>query len=219
MADNTEIIEKTGALKLLTEKDRQMLKKYGSKLGSSVCFVLRHHPEKIGVAMDKKAWVSVDELICKFNEHNSRKNFYLSLPVLMEMVRTDNKQRYGLMVLKEELRIRCRQGHSIPWLEMDYREEMPPEVLYHGTVDGFLDSIWAQGLLPMERQKVHLSRDSSTALTVAKRHHEYGQPVVLKVDAKRMKEEGFVFYLSENNVWLADRILPEYLTILESTDE
>lgn len=65
--------------------------------------------------------------------------------------------------------IRCRQGHSIPWLEMDYRKTDPPALLYHGTITAFLDSIMAEGLKPMSRQHVHLSWDVSTTMKVAQR--------------------------------------------------
>lgn len=219
MVDNSEIIEQSGALKLLTDKDRMMLEKSGRKLGSTLCGVLRHHPEEIGVAMDKQAWVNVDELIHKFNAYNSRKKFYLSLPVLMELVRTDDKQRYGLKGAGTEMMIRCRQGHSIPWLEMDYRVEVPTGILYHGTITTYLDSIMDKGLLPMERQKVHLSRDIPTAKKVAARRWSKGTPVILRVDTPQMVSDGVTFYLADNDVWLTDYVAPKYLTFLMKADD
>lgn len=213
MVDNQEIIEKTGALKHLTEKDLEMLRKNGRRLGSALCNVLRHHPERIGVAMDKQAWVDTDELIYKFNEYHHSKKFYLSLPVLMEVVRIDDKQRYGLRQMGTSLMIRCRQGHSIPWLEMDYREEIPPEILYHGTITTYLDSIMEKGLLPMERQKVHLSKDIPTARKVARRRKSKGIPIILQVDTALMAKDGVIFYLADNDVWLTDYVDPKYLTM------
>lgn len=214
MVDNSEVIEKTGALKYLTDRDLEMLQKTGRKLGSTLCMVLRHQPEHIGVAMDKQAWVNVDELIRKFNEYNSGRKFYLSLPVLMELVRTDDKQRYGLRQMGTNLMIRCRQGHSISWLEMDYREEIPPQILYHGTITTYLDSIMDKGLLPMERQKVHLSKDISTAKKVAARRSSKGNPVILQVNTALMTADSVSFYLADNDVWLTDYVDPKYLMLL-----
>lgn len=215
MFDNMEIIEQTGALQHLTEQDLAVLKKSGSKLGSALCFVLRHEPESIGVAMDKQAWVSVNELIEKFNAGRTGSKMPLNLPMLMEIVRTDNKQRYGLKFSGRDLMIRCRQGHSIPWLEMDYSVEKPPVILYHGTICPYLEKIMKEGLCPMERQKVHLSIDIATAETVAGRRKKEGTSVILQVDTKQMAADGIIFYLSDNDVWLTDYVDPKYLSLRE----
>lgn len=215
MLDNMEIIEQTGALQYLTEQDLAVLKKSGSRLGSAICFVLRHAPESIGVAMDKQAWVNVSEFIEKFNAGKTGQKMLLNLPMLMEIVRTDNKQRYGLKGEGEHLKIRCRQGHSIPWLEMDYSVERPPVILYHGTIRPYLEKIMKEGLRPMERQKVHLSIDIATAETVAGRRKKDGIPVILHIDTKQMDADGITFYLADNDVWLTDYVAPKYLTIRE----
>lgn len=214
MLDNTKIIEETGALYNLTDEDRKMLKRQGTRMSSRMCGVLRHEPEAIGVTMDKQAWVSAEEFIEKFNKVYGGK-YYLNLPVLMELVRTDNKQRYGLKWEGDVLMLRCRQGHSIPWLEMDYRVEIPPEILYHGTVSAYLPSILKEGLKPMSRQKVHLSADVSTARSVAGRgkRKELGMPVILQLETGQMAKDGVVFYLSDNDVWLTDYVDPKYLSV------
>jgi len=38
----------------------------------------------------------------------------------------------------------------------------------------------------------------------------YGKVVILEVDAKRMYEEGYLFYLS-NGVWLTDVVPKEFI--------
>lgn len=165
--------------------------------------------------MDRQGWVNVSELIEKFNARNQGKTFYLNLPVLMEVVRTDNKQRYGLKGTGDEMMIRCRQGHSIPWLEMDFMKEKPPAVLYHGTISTYMGEIMQEGLLPMNRQKVHLSVDIATAKNVAARRKMKGTPVILQVDAEQMAEDGVTFYLADNGIWMTDYVETKYLTMLE----
>src|SRR6185503_15099256 len=71
--------------------------------------------------------------------------------------------------------------HSID-VELELAPAVPPDVLYHGTVDRFVASIRAQGLVKGERHHVHLSADVQTAKQVGGRR---GKPVVLTVAAGR----------------------------------
>ncbi len=60
----------------------------------------------------------------------------------------------------------------------------------------------------MERQHVHLSYDSATAAVLGARS---GKPVVLRVLAFKMHEDGFAFYLAPNGVWLTNEVPPGYI--------
>jgi putative RNA 2'-phosphotransferase len=60
----------------------------------------------------------------------------------------------------------------------------------------------------MGRQYVHLSRAEEIAMAVGKRH---GEPIVLCIAAKMMHEEEYKFYLSENKVWLVDKVSIKYI--------
>lgn len=64
------------------------------------------------------------------------------------------------------------------------------------------------GILKMNRQYVHLSADADTAKIVGKRH---GKPVVLVIDTKKMAEDGYTFWLSDNGVWQSEDIKWEYV--------
>ena len=44
-----------------------------------------------------------------------------------------------------------------------------------------------------------------------------GRPVVLEVDARVRRRDGHDFYLSENGVWLVERVPPRYLRRLWGT--
>jgi putative RNA 2'-phosphotransferase len=80
--------------------------------------------------------------------------------------------------------------------------------LYHGTATRFVESIMQQGLQKQQRQHVHLSEKLETATAVGARH---GKPTILIVDAKQMYQDGFLFYKSENNVWLTDFVGVNYI--------
>ncbi|WP_182871512.1 RNA 2'-phosphotransferase, partial [Rhodopirellula sp. JC639] len=110
------------------------------------------------------------------------------------------------------LRIRASQGHSVSGVELNLEQKTPPEILYHGTVAAFLDSIRVTGLQKRSRHHVHLSPDEETATKVGSRR---GKPIILRVAAEAMHRDGHQFYLSANGVWLVDAVPPTYLTFPE----
>nr|WP_304709632.1 RNA 2'-phosphotransferase [uncultured Acetatifactor sp.] len=162
--------------------------------------VLRHKPEEGHVTLDEHGWADVEELlagICSTGRKMDR-------DILEEIVATDKKQRYSFS--QDKKLIRANQGHSIP-VDVELKEQEPPEILYHGTAEAFLDAINAEGLKPMSRLYVHLSKDVETAVKVGKRH---GKPVVLQIRSGEMHRDGQPFYLSENGVWLTKKVACGY---------
>jgi putative RNA 2'-phosphotransferase len=155
---------------------------------------LRHDPDRLGIELDANGWVEVDVLLKALE----RQRFQLTLHELEEVVAKNDKQRFAM----RDGKIRANQGHSID-VDLDLEPTDPPPVLFHGTTDRFLDGIRDEGLKAMNRHDVHLSTDRWTAVGVGSRR---GKPVVLKIDAARMAEEGHVFYESENGVWLTDHV-------------
>jgi putative RNA 2'-phosphotransferase len=124
------------------------------------------------------------------------------------VVETNDKKRFIFSVDMEK--IRANQGHSIQ-VELNLQPVTPPVILYHGTAERNIASILEKGLLKQERHHVHLSADTETAINVGKR---YGKPVVLEVAALEMSLKGHKFYRTENNVWLADAIAPEFIKVI-----
>jgi putative RNA 2'-phosphotransferase len=172
------------------------------QMSKFLSFVLRHQPETIHLNMDKNGWVDIDELI---NNANKYKNWRLDKEILAEIVKTNDKQRF--IIDNEKNKIRANQGHSIK-IDLAIEPKTPPDELYHGTAARFLESIMENGIKPMRRQYVHLSRTVEIAENVGKRH---GTPIVLYINTKAMHEKGYTFYLSENRVWLVDYVPKEYI--------
>lgn len=172
------------------------------KLSIFISLVLRHKPDAAGIKLDSHGWADVTELINGI-QHTGRE---IDMSVLEEIVRTDEKKRYSFN--EDRTKIRANQGHSIP-VDVGLKEAMPPEFLYHGTADRFEDGIMKEGLKPMSRLYVHLSKDVDTALNVGRRHGNH--PVVFRICSRRMHEDGVRFYLSENGVWLTKKVPPEYI--------
>ena len=162
---------------------------------------LRHTPERIGIKLTEGGWVAVDELLAAC----AKDNFTLSRNQLNEVVEKNSKKRFSFDPTGKL--IRANQGHSVE-VHLQLEPQVPPEVLYHGTGRGAVESIIHTGLSKMSRHHVHLSIDIATARNVGKR---YGSPVVFAVDSAAMYGDGYQFFCSDNGVWLVDCVPPQYL--------
>ncbi|MBQ6867908.1 MAG: RNA 2'-phosphotransferase [Clostridia bacterium] len=168
-----------------------------------ISLILRHKPSEIGIELDEHGWANVAELIEGINKKQP-----FDMAQLEEIVASDDKQRYSFN--EDKTLIRANQGHSIP-VDVELKESLPPDILYHGTGEKYVSSINDMGLIPKSRLYVHLSKDMETAVNVGKRH---GKPVIYIVDSKKMAADGYKFYLSVNNVWLTKKVPVEYLRII-----
>ena len=171
------------------------------KISKFLSYHLRHHPDKIGLELAPGGWVAVEELLAACKKHR----FGLHRAELEEVVANNDKNRFSFDSTGKL--IRANQGHSVE-IDLQLQPTTPPDVLYHGTGHRAVESIMDKGLCKMSRHHVHLSTDIATATAVGARH---GRPVIFTVDAAAMHKAGYMFYCSENGVWLVDSVPPEYL--------
>lgn len=169
-----------------------------TQISKYLSLILRHQPQSIGLVLDPHGWANVDELLNK-----SKLKF--SFQQLIEAVENNDKQRFILNT--DQTKIRANQGHSIK-IDLDLKPQTPPNILYHGTVDKYLDNIRLEGLKKMSRNHVHLSKDVETAQKVGSRR---GSAIILKIDAATMNSDGILFYYSENGVWLTYNVPTKYI--------
>lgn len=176
-----------------------------NNLSMYISYLLRHNPDDAGLHMDVHGWVDVQELI---DGVNAKGKYRLSRQTLDEIVASDEKGRYRFN--DTGTGIKACQGHSIEWIELELTYCEPPEFLYHGTTTQALGKILASGAVSrMKRHAVHMQADEKPAWKSARRWHL--TPVVLKIDARRMYEDGARFGVSENNVWCAESVPVEYI--------
>ncbi|KAK0403525.1 hypothetical protein QR680_016973 [Steinernema hermaphroditum] len=142
-----------------------------SRHSKFLSLVLRHKPEAAGIALDANGWADVLELLAALH----RRNRPMTRPQLEQLVAGCPKQRFAFS--EDGTRIRANQGHSVG-VDLQLTPLRPPELLFHGTVPRFADSIRRDGLQKMNRHHVHLSEDRETASTVGRRR---GTPTVLTI--------------------------------------
>ena len=178
----------------MDEKERKKISKFLS-------LVLRHQPETIGIELDAAGWVDVDVLLPAMSYHNPD----IARETLEEVVRTNDKARFAFS--EDGTRIRANQGHSVE-IDLGYQPALPPEILFHGTSQQFVESIAGEGLIKMKRHHVHLHVNVTTSTAVGQRR---GKPVLLKVRALEMHQAGHKFFVTPNNVWLTDHVPASYI--------
>lgn len=172
------------------------------KLSKEVSYALRHAPWEYELGLDDEGWVDIRQLLssmCECNEWQelNEKDFYV-------MMEKSDKKRHEIV----NGRIRALYGHSIPQRILK-EPKAPPEILYHGTARSFIEVIKEKGLLPQNRQYVHLSVDTETALKVGKRRDD--ETKLLRVQALKAWAEGIKFYIGNDKVWLSDTIPSKYI--------
>ena len=173
------------------------MSKQHSEISKFLSFVLRHQPDAIGITLDLEGWTDIATLIAAAANDGKQ----LDRDMIHAVVASSDKKRFA--VSEDGLRIRAVQGHSTDAVDINYVAKLPPEFLYHGSATRFMESIQKHGLLPGSRQYVHLSQDELTALAVGQRH---GKPMVLKIKALLMHEQGYKFFQAENDVWLTSAV-------------
>ncbi len=178
-----------------------------SKLSVFLSYVLRHNPEAIGIkSMDKHGFVRVDELIDAINK---KSKYSITREVLNVIVKEDGKQRYAFD--ETGSKICAVQGHSIPNVEPVLAWKEPPALLFHGTTMQAYGLIVSSGVISkMTRHHVHLQELESKAWQSAKRRKDC-TPIVLKIDAAQMHQDGYSFGQALNGVWCAESIPVEYI--------
>lgn len=176
------------------------------KLSKEISYALRHAPWEYELELDSEGFVPVNQLIQAINESGSYDRPII-ISDLEHIIEFSDKKRHEIQGDK----IRALYGHSVP-KHISKDAVIPPDILYHGTSHKALNSILSAGLKPMNRQYVHLSVDTDTAVQVGKRRDT--APVILRIDAHKAHTDGVSFYKGNDKVILADNVPKQYIKIL-----
>ena len=176
------------------------------KLSKELSYMLRHVPWEYELELDEEGWVDVDLVLDALSKGGFND---ISVTDLMLVIDQSDKRRHEM----RDSKVRALYGHTTPnVIRKDVVKLEQP--LYHGTPSEATSIILETGLLPMQRQYVHLSIDVETAIIVGKRKAK--EPVLLEIDIIKAQENGVVFYKGNEKVYLADSVGAEYIRVVES---
>ena len=99
------------------------------KLSKFLSLILRHKPETINIKLDKNGWANVAEIL---------RGMKIDFATLEKVVAENDKQRFSFN--EDKTKIRANQGHSVK-VDVELVEKIPPEILYHGTIEKNLESL------------------------------------------------------------------------------
>ena len=172
-------------------------------ISKTVSYALRHKPEEFNLKLDKEGWVDFDVFCKALAEHKPAT--YVDKETIEKIIAESEKKRFELV----DGKIRATYGHSIS-TKIEFKESIPPNILFHGTSHKAYDLICKEGLKPMNRQYVHLSVDAATARKVGSRHDR--NPVILVIDSPKMYSDGFKFFHSANDgTWMCESVPAKYI--------
>ncbi len=87
------------------------------QISKFLSYILRHHPEAIGLTLDVNGWADIDELLAKAGQHGE----IIDKHLLYEVVSQNDKKRFTIS--DDGMKIRAEQGHSTKQVDIEYIEK------------------------------------------------------------------------------------------------
>ena len=159
-------------------------------ISRTITKILRHKLNTI--KHDESGFVLVSDLIKKIPK--------LTINSLKDIVKTDNKNRFDIKEINNNLYVRANQGHSSGILNDDKMFETindPINGCYHGTYSDKVDLIVKNGLSIMKRKHIHIA-ESDDSISGKRKNCN----VKIYIDTEKAMNDGIKFYKSSNNVIL-----------------
>ncbi|MSS70150.1 MAG: RNA 2'-phosphotransferase [Candidatus Latescibacteria bacterium] len=169
-------------------------------LSKMLSLMLRHRPEEFGVEVDRYGYADLNAVLVALQDRSPS----VTMEDVEHLVYEAEKQRFEI----ENGRIRARYGHSIP-IEIDREPVEPPEFLYQEVFAEDLGMVKREGLVPRDRQYVHLSFDPHRETRQGRRG---GPQVVVRVRAREAHAAGLAFYDCGPTILTAE-VPPAFLDI------
>ncbi len=178
------------------------------RIGRTLAAILRHG--KFDPDMDDQGFVSMQEVVALVRGRHTYMN-WLRPRHIEALIQTDPKGRYETSGGD----IRATYGHTIPLdLNLD-NVDIPPELFYPVSPDD-VERHLAEGILPTDRNMVHLSlgyRDAVRAGSV-----RYEEPVILVVDTGMCIEMGSDIGRAAKTVFLCRSVPSDAVDVADPED-
>jgi putative RNA 2'-phosphotransferase len=175
--------------------------RHAEHLSKMLSLMLRHRPEEFGVEVDRHGYADLGAVLAALQDRTP----VTTMEDIEHLVYEAEKQRFEIA----GGRIRARYGHSIP-IEMDRAPVEPPEFLYQEVSEGDLGAVKREGLVPYDRQYVHLSFEPRRERDRGGRRR--GLEVIVRVRAREAHAAGLAFY-DCGPTMLTERVPVDFLDI------
>jgi putative RNA 2'-phosphotransferase len=173
--------------------------------------ILRHFPDRFGLMMDSRGWVDIREMVESIRKR--RPLLQWLRPYHIEaLVETDPKGRYQI----DGGMVRATYAHTVD-VDLSDLPEAEVDELFFPVTEEELDIILEQGIMPTDRNKVHLSGGIEKAMEAGKVRDE--KPVILRIDALKARKDGIIIRKAGNDVYTTDEIKAEYLSLVKEVKE
>jgi 2'-phosphotransferase len=184
-------------------------------LSKALSWILRHGIIKERLDMNSAGYVKMDDILQKsqFREYN--------VEDIISVVKSNDKQRFKLMEINEELYIRAEQGHCATVGDLLNDDDMmtrimePFPICVHGTTKKAIKIISKEGLIAMSRKHIHFAIGTGEDENVIS-GLRLSSRVLIFINMELALQDGKRFYLSDNGVILTkDNIEPKYFLNIE----
>jgi putative RNA 2'-phosphotransferase len=177
-------------------------------LGRVMTGVLRHFPEKYGLAVDEHGWIPLPKLVEAIGRQHRGYAHWLRIHHLVAIAESDPKGRYEV----KDDRIRATYAHTVD-VVLDLPTDHIPEQLFFPVTPEEAALVLEVGLKPSDRKMVHLSRTSEDARSAGQVRTP--APVILVVETAPAMAAGHVIMRAGKTVFLVPQVPPEFLRRLE----
>lgn len=171
------------------------------RTSKSLSWLLRHGAIKDGCPMRTDGYCKISDVLKSPSVARNK----ITKEDILEIVSSNDKQRFKVIQINGEDYIRANQGHSLDvQLDLDVvtaSSDLPNGIAVHGTYYGAWKLIKESGLNRMNRQHIHMAVDTVGKDSVISGMRSTCQ-VAVYVDVDAAIEDGFEFFMSENGVVL-----------------
>ena len=177
-------------------------------LGRVMTGVLRHFPEKYGLAVDEHGWIPLPKLVEAIGRQHRGYGHWLRIHHLVAIAESDPKGRYEV----KDDRIRATYAHTVE-VDLDLPTDHIPDELFFPVTPEEAAIVLEVGLKPSDRRMVHLSKTAEDARAAGQVRTP--TPTLLVIDAVAAQKGGVVIMRAGKTVFLVAQVAPEYLKRLD----
>lgn len=177
------------------------------KISKTMSWILRHGLDELNLKPDKLGRIPLSLLL----DQDQMKELGVTRDLILEVVESNDKQRFRLDLIDGIEMIGANQGHSKEIGDKIDNEKLmtkittPIDLCVHGTYSKVINQIKKTGLKTMSRTHIHFASgypDNEKVISGARTNTN----VFIELDMGKAMADGITFYLSSNGVILSDGI-------------